>query len=817
MNKIVICLAALVTLHCWMAPRTFAFQHGLVGDGQFHFGTLTVTPLGDGTSRVTVAGGAAFDQSIIGRQFVSSRIHKNPNTYPAEGDNYYPGVIACRYSRVIKRENASSVIVDFEYNGGNPRKPAPSVDVDGYFFTDNRDTLKQVIESRNRPELITLEDDKVYVLKGMPDATLHKPIHLKRSGMGTRKPILMLSIEDAFDVAENGNGRCPTYRAQFGGRNFFNLLPTNDRCIIEGIDICPTFYTVPSVQYGAAYHYFWVDRDSKSSQGRICRIIDSNMFAVREMMMAALGAERPGMTFDLPEVGYCMSGGTDDGNDLTAMSEYGLYDTSWQSSQVMNFKSQTRAGVLFKAVGSDPERPVQLRENLKIKQNEYHDIPIRFFIEDGHTIAEADSDVFNWYMVANQDWNAGTSNNYNTFNMVDVALAGETAPVSLRFHNNADFWELRGPNAAITAFKSGRQARLFDRLPQQGDTVGRWESGANTGVFRKVDGNTFDIWGWQFAVGDQLAADGVTHTIVKIEYKTQDKSQSRHYVHYWRVTLDGPPIATADASFTVLQSKHGALLDGQYRTSRVYLNRGAMGHCFYTDGGVNMHLENVHTHGYWRSSSAGSGVPPAMYMAAKVAYFKNVVNHGGGVGAQWVPPYMKHREKLQGSQYRLILDGGALTVFQTDNDTFTIETRNSPLPKGRWYSPVNGDNTGLSSAAERGDFDLVLADGDTFSIANLKNHHVKLRATGQCTLLIDGYTGMPSRFINEKIADRQLGLDIIGADATTRLTIRGNGGHAPIRNAIANVLKSPERLRVELTDWTRVGDYYNDIFLNLGY
>ncbi len=105
--------------------------------------------------------------------------------------------------------------------------------------------MKRLIERVERPETIILEDDRNYVVKGMPDATLNKAIRLTRSGTGRTKPILMLSIEDAFDNAENGNGTSATYRERFGGPNFFNLLPTDESCVIENIDICPPIDCVP--------------------------------------------------------------------------------------------------------------------------------------------------------------------------------------------------------------------------------------------------------------------------------------------------------------------------------------------------------------------------------------------------------------------------------------------------------------------------------------------------------------------------------------------------------------------------------------------
>ncbi len=787
--------------------------NGLKGDAVFYWGTLTIEPISDRQSRIIYNGKKTpFFKEMEGMEFVSARIHKNPNVYPAQGDNYFPGLKTCRYAKVIKVESGNSLLVDFAFNGGNIQSPKKTENTDGYFFTDNRLALKTLIENKDRKEEIVLEDDKVYVVKGMPEAKLSKSILFKRSGTGKNKPILMLSIEDGFDNAANGNGRSKSFKQQFGGSDFFILPNNNNNCIFEEIDICPTIYTIPVIQKGIGYRYFWLDKEIESSQKRICSIRNSNMDAVRNMAIKELGKEHPDMTWDLPILGKCVNGGIDDGNDIVALTEYSLMNTSWRSSTVMVFKGNKkggRAGIMFKVVGDDPKNPVQLVENLEVKKTSFENIPIKFSSVGSHTEAEILSNDFNWYMMVNQDWNGGTSTNYRTFNKIDVEVNGTTR--TIHFHNNADFRELADKTQA---FVSTEKANIFDAFPKKGTEITWYQSGVKTGILKKVNNQTIDVWGYQFATNDKLEIDGKEYTIKKIEYQTKDKSKTKYYIHYWRLTLDGPPIVAAKPTILVKESANEILLDGKTRNCKVYVNRDEYSHLFYTNGKVNMHLENVETYGYWRSSGGGVGKPKHMYMAATVAYFKNVVTHNkGGVGAEWVPPFFNYRMKTQGDQYRLVYDGGNMTINQTKRNDFTVLVKNRPVANGSLISPVMGDDLGMAGHEQKQVLKLVLNDGDVFSIKDLKGQAVQLSAFGKCTLMVDGYEGVYPKPDDEKLKNRMQGISILNADETTRLTIIGKGGKAPIK-CTAKEIKSSNQVKIELTDWEPVGELYSNKFIS---
>ena len=786
-------------------------KNGLKGDGVFYWGTLAIEPIAKNQSRITYTGNTTpFYKEMVGMEFVSSRIHKNPNVYPAQGDNYFPGLKTCRYAKVLKVESGTSLIVNFAYNGGDIQSPKKSTNVDGYFFTDNRAAFKKLIESTARNEEVVLEDGKVYILKGMPNAELKKSILLKRSGTGKNKPILMMSIEDGFDNDKDGNGTSATFTKTFGGKNFFVLPNNNNNCIIKGIDICPTVYTVSVVQYGIGYDYFWYDPENKSSQKRTCSIIDCDIDAVKKIAIKELGKERQGMTWDLPILAKSMNGGMDDGNDITALSEYSLYNTSWRSRYVMILKSKDRAGILFKVVGDDPKKSVQLTENLKVKSTSFDDIPILFKTVAGHTIAEVNSDSFNWYLVANQDWNGGTSGNFKTFNKIDVNLNGKTQ--TLYFHNNADFVEL---NSEKRVFIDGKNARLFDVFPIKGDAIKPWKKESNTGIFRKVDDNTFDIWGYQLFEGDILAYNGNNYTIKKREYRTKDKTLTSSFIHYWRVTLSGPPIKTNTPTFTVVQSINQELMNGQFKNCKVYVDRDEVGHLFYTNGGVNMYLENVETFGYWRSSGGGIGTPKYLYEAASQAYFKNVVTDDkGGIGKEWAPSFLKNRELKYGDKFRLIYDGGNMVFNQTQKDVFNVEFRNKPVLHGKFISPKNGDDKGFTPDPEGKGIAITLYDGDSFSLKNIKGQAVHIYAYGKCTLNIDGYEGQLIEIKKKGQSPRMNGITIQKADATTQLTIVGNGGKAPIRCS-AKEIKNSAQLKIQLINWGEIGEYYTNKFISL--
>jgi hypothetical protein len=93
--------------------------------------------------------------------------------------------------------------------------------------------------------------------------------------------------------------------------------------------------------------------------------------------------------------------------------------------------------------------------------------------------------------------------------------------------------------------------------------------------------------------GDVLKHNGHNYQINTVEYRTKDKSLTDHFIHYWRISLTGPPITATNPQFEVTESKLEPLLNGQPYNCRVFVNRDPHGHLFYTDGGVNMHFKNV--------------------------------------------------------------------------------------------------------------------------------------------------------------------------------------------------------------------------------
>jgi hypothetical protein len=784
-------------------------NHGLTGDGQFYWGTLTITPLDKNRSRITRSiESVPFYSGMVGKEFVSGRIHENTDEYPDGTENYFPGLVTCRYARVIQVEDDRNVIVDFAFNGGNVSSPQVTAQTDGYFFTDNRKAFKDLIENPTREEIIILDDDRVYVIKGMPQALLAKPIHFRRSGTGNHKPVIMLSVEDAFNMGKKGSGNSPSYAANFGGSNFI-LLDDNDyACTFTNIDISPTIYTIPTVQYGRSYANFFKEIKVNSSQKRLCRISNCNIDVLKQRAISQLGSERSGMTWDMPILGYSMNGGIETNGDVSDLTRYELINTSWRAHTVMNLKSKDRAGVLFKVVGADENSPVQLVENLAVKETSYENVPLSFSVVNGHTEITSLSSAFSWYLVTNQDWNGGTSTNHKTFNRISVFV--NDVKYVLYMHNHADFRELGVGDIAV---KNGQTARMFDVIAQKGDQLTTWQKGYKTGVLRIIDSQTVDVWGTQLVKGDVLKHNGHNYQINTVEYRTKDKSLTDHFIHYWRISLTGPPITATNPQFEVTESKLEPLLNGQPYNCRVFVNRDPHGHLFYTDGGVNMHFKNVETYGYWRSSSGGTGQPESLAKATQIAYFKNVVTHDGGcIGKEWRPAFMAYREQQQGSNYRLTIDGGNTEVWQTTTGGYHVSYKNKPVLRGRLISPVNGDTLGFTSNEEAGEVMITLQDGDYFSIKNVKGQSIRLKAFGTCTLNVDGYEG--AKVDRQGFEHRMYGIYIVNANSTTKLYIEGSGGKAPIR-CTSRDIKSSDQLIINLSNWQRNTEYYTDKFLSL--
>lgn len=86
-----------------------------------------------------------------------------------------------------------------------------------------------------------------------------------------------MSLEDAFTADPNGaaDGRCPSFMATFGSFRWF-MLPdgTGPQDVksfgveFDGVDIIPSTYTVPTVQYGSELgNFFQTPYDGKEITG----------------------------------------------------------------------------------------------------------------------------------------------------------------------------------------------------------------------------------------------------------------------------------------------------------------------------------------------------------------------------------------------------------------------------------------------------------------------------------------------------------------------------------------------------------------------
>lgn len=771
-------------------------SYGGTGDGAFYFGNVNYTP-SETTTLVELTGGETWPIDVVGKTIVTNRIHLN--TYAGQNDeSTAPNRIGCRYGTVLTRISDTEITIDKVINGGNATTPQATTAQDCYIFTDNKDAFNAAGNDVGGSNTITLQDDKVYIFKGYPNISYNRPITFTRDGLGTNKPILMFSVEDALYGNERG-AAFPEYIAIFNSLNVFNSFGNDNDITLLNIDVCPTIYTFETVQYGRPQPFFFAGNDASTSTLSATRkIVNSDWSRVKQLAIAALGVERSGMTFSLPQLsGAIKGGGTIVGDDIGEMLTYELVNTEWRADSIHNLKNDTKAGTLFKV---NNDTPLELREVLDVKPTSFSGVTTRFRIEDGtgHTLVETDN--FSFYQTANQDWGGGTSTNYKTYNQIEI----DTKPI-LYFQNNADFVEFQG-GGGISTLLDTTTARMFDKIPEAGDTFGKWQSGytgtGTRGVVQKISPTVWYIWGYHVTAGDVLqeTVSGTTATVLSAtQYVSATKpTGATRTIHPFVVTFDVGIDTDIDlANFVYVTSQTESLLSGDYN-ARHYVNRDEVGHLFYMNGGVNIWMRNVKTYGYWRSSSNATGTPTNLYKAAKIAYFENVEMYGGGISNEWSPSYMRYREDLGDTSARIKIVGGKPRILQPNNNSYPrVEFSGDVSPLV--YCRVNNPIINEGATVRFPQMSIYMYDARILNLDNCTN------VSGTIYFYTNGGGATLNNAVGtiSNIGTRRY---LTTINSSANITITGNNVDVPIFTSNA----TEESLTCLITNHSGNGDHYTN-------
>ena len=756
-----------------------------------YYEVLTVTPLVNGTSRIERTGGDVFTSDYVGKTFESFRIHQNPATYPATGDNYVPLATTVRYATVTAVESATSLIVNFEYNGGNLNSPQPTTGTSGQFFADNRAAFQTYINSENRKEEIRF--DGVFTMKGFPNCTVAK--HLRFRDLNGMKENCFLKFywSDSFNVSPIGNTTCPTWAPNFGSTRIFNVV--NGLVNIDLCQILPTFFCVPSTQYISPSVNLFFDPLTTSTATGLKKAYNwkynwefNQMPPTSQTMVQLL----------LPDLGYSVGGGVDDGVDITAFNIYEA-DGGWASPDPMNFKAKFKSGIIFKVTGT-PTEQADFIERIDLKPVVFNAEGVRW---NSNREIEINDDVLTWFSLCNQYWLGGTSGNYTKFVYVDMALS--TGNFRIYMKNGGSWVQERGVTGTSGILLDGQRALSFDRIPANSDII---TLGAGTTATPPVLANgRINIFGWAAHVGMILNIQGVNYTVTAVQDRYASTTvRSALFYNWWECTLNAPA-PTNSTSATVVTSLLEELLDGQFREPvRIGVENDNFGHLCYTDQETNMDWQYVNFSGYIRSTGEYDGSDD-LYKMTSLANFKKVVALID-TGNEYSPVSLRRREILTGNtSFRRIFDNCKMYIQRFNNNQSNVVLLNGTEPsfgsssfgESRILNPFISGGVKVGTAP----MSIYVDDEHTCDLSGSEMIGSGINiAGGNGTVILNGLDtnlrpGSTVEFNQIEIRSAIGGLTPITSNRN--LVIQGSNGESGIRNIFAFPIGA---LTINLTGWT---------------
>jgi hypothetical protein len=213
------------TYRFWMSSFVSLEQHG--GQGYYKLIEQGLTYSGN----LIESAQPIFTQEDTGKSFCGLFAHRNP--LEPDDDEFFPGIVGSRYSRIVEVIDAYSIRVNFEYNGQSDK---------GYVFFDNSLAFRSAVNSARLSPRKTLElqDDKTYVIPEYSKIGLDSDFFVfSRNGAN-----LKIGLEDYFQWSDNKRKKQDDSLFDFGGKSvkigFFNVnfLPPHRR-----VKAAQLFYT----------------------------------------------------------------------------------------------------------------------------------------------------------------------------------------------------------------------------------------------------------------------------------------------------------------------------------------------------------------------------------------------------------------------------------------------------------------------------------------------------------------------------------------------------------------------------------------------
>ncbi len=259
-----------------------------------------------------------FDDRDLGKSFCGLFAHKNPGVPDAQHpDLFYPNIVGSRYAKVVRVLDGKTIVVDFEFNGGDLETPRIVENRKGYIFFDNSDAWAALVADFARPENTRTEirlrehtlTDALQTTYAVPQYSMTdlpaKPLTL---WTGTaKKARVKFGIEDYFQWDRVGDLR---YRQD---AYLFRISTNDHNLVIHNIAWIPPHRTV-SENFPITRGFFGTAAGIGPCE-RIIAIINNT--ALDEQREIQVGS---GLTEERIRglgVGFVYSGGTYQGEGLT--------------------------------------------------------------------------------------------------------------------------------------------------------------------------------------------------------------------------------------------------------------------------------------------------------------------------------------------------------------------------------------------------------------------------------------------------------------------------------------------------------------------
>lgn len=213
-----------------------------------NFPTITYTPLGNGTTRITSSVSNVFTDEDLNKSFCG--LYANYNESIPEGDpidSFAPNKISSRYSTVIQVENAENIIVDFQYSGDDKSNTNQSFTGKGYIFFDNSAALNNTFNSYYND--LDNEGKRYIVFKSLATSNYKLICYV-----APELDEIQVKSKDLYALTSNSmNARIKFgiedyywYEAYYGGNTKFiqpqtliNLQDTKCTFVFNNVQICP--------------------------------------------------------------------------------------------------------------------------------------------------------------------------------------------------------------------------------------------------------------------------------------------------------------------------------------------------------------------------------------------------------------------------------------------------------------------------------------------------------------------------------------------------------------------------------------------------